>query len=146
MRYLCMMIMGMMALFQTAVHAYNDEPGCFQELQRSFFPYEVVVRALSSRGITQSRWDPIARALNARSTTIPLILKRKASKMERDPLDHPFQADVAANLLKEVLFEVFKEVMAENGVISESDIKEMFIYIGMQQGDRWRGCLKSRFQ
>lgn len=144
MRYPYLFI-GVYLFTQTFVYSFNDEPACFRELQRSFFSYQLVDQALSLHNITQSRWEPIRKSLDGKSTLIPLILRQKASQLVRDPLEYPFQVEIAENLLQEVLFEVFREVMFENGVVSESDIGEMFMYIGMHQNLRWLKCLKADF-
>ncbi len=126
------------------VFGYEDIPACYRELETNFF-----LPALVSQGISlqagyqqyQNTWPLIIDELQRRSTNIPQIIKDKASRMRPDPLDFPFQADIASELLWSTLYELFASVVSKYNITDVEDIQSIFNYIRRQQEPRLKECL-----
>lgn len=126
----------------TQADAFNDQPGCFQDLALHFFQPGLVDQALSlhSRYVYQSQWANINNMLQEAAPNIPNIIRNRTARQLKSPLDYPFQPKEAYLLLRSVLFEVWVQVLNQNGVINNTDIKEMFNYILYKQQDRLHAC------
>lgn len=123
-------------------HAFNDEPPCFKELQLSFFNSVLTMQALNLRGVFQSQWEPILTKLQSESLLVPEIIKRRTSNQVNSPLEFPFDAPRAMQLLQEVLLQLFTAVLSESNVTNPRDIQDMFDYIWLHQSDRINACLR----
>lgn len=133
---------GSFALASTIANAYNDSPSCYKELQTHFFRQDLVLQALSMHFIGQSQWTPINNALQEATKAVPQMVKEQAVRMPRNPLENPFQAKEAEELLRKILFEVFEAVLHQYGVTNPGDIREMFEYIEQQQAGRIKSCFR----
>lgn len=140
-RLLVILTIGILSPF--CLSAYYDEPQCYKEIQTHFFQSDLVGQALSlySKTIYQNQWGLITRRLQERSKNIPAILKSRAASMERNPLEYPFEPDIAAALLQEVLLQQFKQVLSESNFTNERAIKDMFAYIRRGQSEKFKACL-----
>lgn len=125
----------------THVHAYDDSPSCFKDLQTNFFSYDAVAQALSMHYTQQGQWQLYYTAIKDRAKYVPDILKARAAKMDPNPLEHPFQAKAAEELLEQVLYDVFYDAMIYNGYTNQSSIRDMFHYIRQQNAYRIQQCL-----
>lgn len=125
---------------QSSLLAYHDLPPCYRDLEEHFFIPEVTAKALSLHNIYQSQWDIIVRDLQLRSSEVHGIVDARASRMYPDPLNSPIQTEVAKELILQVLFEIFADVLYSRNYTSQSDIREMFNYIRRQQADRIKAC------
>jgi hypothetical protein len=123
------------------VSAWDDSPPCFRQLELNFFREKYVREALSfHENISQGIWTPIVTALRAKSKEIPGIVKEKARRMERDPLDHPFQPEPAAQLLRNTLYEEFTKVLYNFQITNTWIIQDMFRYITHKYADEIQRC------
>lgn len=133
-------IMAISLFLAHGLSAFYDAPACFEQLETDFFQYSSVGQALSLHNVDQNQWAMIVRRLKERSQGLPKIIREEANKLPRDPLDHPFQAKEAQELLEKELFNIFNQVLYESNVVNKSDIKGMFAYIRHQQADRLKAC------
>ena len=101
-------------------------PPCLNELEVNFFKKELLGQVFNMYAIPQGVWDPIYSDLVDRSQTIPYRLEKKALKFTPNPLNYPYNGEEIEPLLREALFEVFNEVLMENDISNEAEIKEMF--------------------
>ena len=125
---------------QLPMNAYHDVPACYRDLEEHFFVPEVVARALSLHNVYQSQWNIIVTDLQRRSQEVHRIIDARAKHMSPDPLNRPIQPKEAKELLLEVLFEIFVDVMHQRDFTSQADIREMFNYIRRQQSERLKTC------
>lgn len=134
----------------TSLHAYNDEPACFRDLQVNFFRPDLVATALSLNKVSQSAWQPIQNQLIIQSAYVPRIIHDRAQSMGlQNPLEYPFNAPLATKLLWEVLYGVFTEVLQSSNVTSlnsgtvmtAENIQDMFEYIRLEQASNLDACL-----
>lgn len=121
--------------------AYDASPPCFRELETNFFKQILLYQALSLHHVYQSQWSPIYQDLVKRSADIPRTVRDKASRMHRNPLQDPFQKDVAVDILRQTLYDAFVEVLKIHNITNESDIKDMFNYIQERQPEYLRRCM-----
>lgn len=126
------------------VHGYtwDDSPDCFKRFERNFFKEQYLDETFAMHGtdITQSSWNAIYVALQQQMQQVPGIIKSKAAKMDVNPLDHPFQHEVAEQLLFEVLYAVFVQVMHDYNVKDPYAIQDMFNYIRQKQEAEIDAC------
>ena len=118
-----------MLLLAATLGAYDDRPPCYKQLERDFFHYPIVAEAFSNLRVPQGQWDPIFKLLVNRQTQLESIIEQKAHARHPDPLQHPFQSDVAADLLHETAFQIFERCLLEGGFYDTVSIRTMFDYI-----------------
>jgi len=139
--YFKFLAFSILLLFQ-ALHAYDDQPVCYRDLQLYFFKPELVGQALSAHNVYQSQWFLVNQQLEERSKDVPRRVKERAERYGiHNPLQNPFNAPVAAKILWEVLYEIFREVMNLHNITNASDTREMFEYIQLGQKDYIESCL-----
>lgn len=125
---------------QMPINAFHDIPACYRDIEEHFFIPEVVAKALSLHDIYQSQWDIIVQDLQRRSLEVGGIVDARARRMRPDPLSRPIRPKEAKDLLMEVLFEIFVEVLHQRDFTNQADIREMFNYIRRQQSFRLKTC------
>lgn len=122
--------------------AFIDTPECYNRIPAQFFERNVVSQALSLHYVTQSQWEVIITNLQRGARKIPQIIKEKANRLQRNPLEYPFQAEVATAMLKQELYDVFSKALYQSYVTNTEDIKGMFNYIERKQEHLFHSCLK----
>lgn len=142
MRYITLLLL----LTFTRLYGFNDEPGCFRELQTTFFQTDLVQQALSLNAIDMNTWPLITQELQRRSQTIPSILRERTRFMRPDPLDYPFDPIGAGEILRQILFQMFTDVFhdfrtSSGLIVNDYDIQNMFNFIRYRQRDRITQCL-----
>lgn len=126
------------------VQAIDDAPPCFKELGTNFFKYDTTAQAFSMHRIGQSQWSSIVSQLQSASQQVPDLVNAQAKQLSPNPLERPFQPEIAVVLLKRALFVVFRQVMLQNYITvvsNEVAIKEMFEYIWAAQKPNMIKCL-----
>lgn len=118
----------------------TDVPPCYRNLEVNFFRTDLVNEALSLHGVSQSKWNLINTQLQGNVKGVPQLVKEKAKKMEPNPFDPPFQSQEAAELLRQVLLEVFSETLANFHITNQANVKEMFQYIRERQSQLLISC------
>lgn len=130
------------------MHAYDASPQCYKDLQRDFFSYDLVIQALSMYPIPQGQWENIYKDLQYASQYVPQMIKERASYMQPNPIENRFYPKEAQELLFDVLFEVFTNVMRINAhedyrspLIDQKNVRDMFGFIRGRQVLRLNKCL-----
>jgi hypothetical protein len=127
-------------LWSIAVCADDRSLACFKEIELDFFREDIVSQALSLHGVSQTNWKNINNNLRERARHVPRILRQKAEYMHPNPFQSPFQTRVAAQLLRQTLYEIFAATLKDNNITNESNIKDMFRYIREKQAHRLIAC------
>lgn len=125
---------------------FAEESACYLNIERNFFNENVVNQALASRNISQSNWVLINQALRANSTEIPKIVRERAKKLNPNPFDTPFRPIIAAQILKQVQFEVFAATLATFKINNPSDIEAMFRYIRKSHSANLEECFGEKLE
>lgn len=137
MRIYYLWIMSVLFFFSAFkdVHAVvPDNVACVFELETQFFTEPIVNQALSLYNIRQELWLPISHALQNKSIEVPERMKRGTARMVPNPIEYPMQRAAVAKILKQVLFEVFMEVMHKYLASDDATAELVFDYIfGMQK-------------
>jgi hypothetical protein len=120
--------------------AFSAEPFCMKSLEKDFFRDEYVSQALSLHNVPQGAWMEINRILQYNMRGVPQLIRKRAEKMSPNPLGTPFQWHTSAELMQQVLFEVFFSTLIEFDVIDPGKIREMFNYVREQQMARLVAC------
>ncbi len=121
-------------------HAWRDVPSCYKDLEINFFDPEITTQAFALHNIDQSSWNLLLQSLKNKAANVPSIIDQRAKRMQRNPLDHPFQPKEAEQLLMDVLYENLVEALHERNFITQFDNREMFNYIRRRQADRLKAC------
>lgn len=130
-----------LVLFPTVVWTVNPDPiPCVEYLETNFFEPSIVNRGLSFYKINQSQWDPIVTQLQVVSQTIPSRMKQRTAGMFPNPIEYPMQKMPTARLLKEVLYQVFMEVMVNNYAANQPQATLVFDYILSKQAALFVNC------
>ena len=118
----------------SALPAVAPEPiACVQDLETKFFVESIVNRGLSMYNVREELWLPINISLRIRSASVPERMKTVTAFMVPNPLEYPMQKGVTAKILKDVLYDVFREAMREYGVDVPPFTDRIFDYIFTQQ-------------
>lgn len=123
------MFLFLVLLISAPLSIFAAESACYLNIERNFFNENVVNQALASRNISQSNWTLINQYLRANSKEIPQIVRERAKKLNPNPFDTPFRPIVAAEILKQVQFEVFASTLAMFKIYNPTDVQDMFLYI-----------------
>lgn len=111
----------------------TDPSPCLRELELHFFDPTLVNQALSMYNVPQGTWATILQSLQERSASVPERLKSKTAGMYPNPIAYPLQKGPTAKLLKDTLYEVFVEALAQNGVHEQPTVGLMFDFIFSRQ-------------
>ena len=117
-----------------------EMPPCYRDLETNFFNPALVSEALSLHSVFQSSWTLIISELQTNVKRVPDLVKARAKKMERNPFEPTFQPQEAAALLRQVLFEVFSQTLADFHITNQNNVDEMFQYIRERQSQRFLAC------
>ncbi len=123
--------------------AYDASPPCFRILESNYFEPGALYQALSLHHVIQSQWNLIYQDLAKRSRDIPKIVKDKASRLSPNPLQDPYNKDVAVQILHDALYSLFVDVLRIHNITNESDIKNMFDYILSRKPEALQQCFIS---
>lgn len=106
-----------------------DPVPCVLDLETRFFAEPIVNQGLSLYNVRQELWPLINESLRGKSVDVPRRMKQRTAYMVPNPIEYPMQKAATAKILKEVLFEVFMEVMRENYMGGSPDAAVAFDYI-----------------
>ena len=109
--------------------AYDDRPPCYKDLERDFFHFKILGEAFSNWLVPQGQWDPIFRMLVDRQEQAEYVINEGARRYSPNPLQNPFQSDVARDLLHQTMYQIFERCMLESGFFDTVSIARMFEYI-----------------
>lgn len=109
-------------------------------MQKNFFSYQTVGKALSMNRIGQAQWNKIIITLQSKQNEAEKIIQEKAKKIYPNPLEYPFQPDVAKNILLETMYYIFEKTLVEHGYFDINAIRIMFDYI-VTEDSRIDSCL-----
>lgn len=116
-------------IFVLPIGAYDDRPKCYKELERNFFDYTVSAAAFDLWNVPQGLWRSIMSRLNEHQSEVEEIVKKKSEKYKPNPIQNPFQSDVAKLILKETLYQIFIQALIDSGFSDSEAIDRMFEYI-----------------
>lgn len=116
-------------------------PPCYRELQAEAFPYHRVVQAFDTAYVSQAQWPFIYSQLQAGKAQIPEMIRRAAAQMNPNPLNDPFQPQLAVELLQKAEYEVFFNVMNKTQFNNLDDINQMFTFIFQTHANKIYQCL-----
>ena len=122
------------------VFAPCEMPPCYRDLEVNFFNPTLVNEALSLHSVFQSSWSLINYELQKNVRRVPELVKARAREMERNPFEPTFQPQEASALLRQVLFDVFSQTLAEFNITNQNNVDEMFQYIRERQSHRFLAC------
>jgi hypothetical protein len=117
-----------------------DKIPCFVTLETNFFVETYVSQGLSLYNVRQELWFPINQTLQAKSLEVPERMKRRTAYMVPNPIEYPMDKAETARILKEVLFEVFLETMAQYYQNERPRADFIFDYIFTQQLPNFVRC------
>jgi hypothetical protein len=141
-------------LGSASLSAYDATPKCFRQLEQSFFTRKHVFQALAMYYwvIKQGSWELVYTDISRNVRSIHTVLRQKGQAMGRNPFDHPFQTDVAYQLLDQTLKEIFTHAM-NNAITDQTPwsnmgqfdkmVDSMYQYIKEQNQPMWEQCYQS---
>lgn len=85
----------------------------------------------------------VSRSLRQKNRTIPQLMKDQARRMRPNPLENPFDPVAAEDLFRQVLWNVFADVMIQHNIKNRPQIEGAFNFIYKEESKRITGCLGS---
>lgn len=135
-----MRVLLLALLFFLPACAYEDIPTCFRTLETQFYTEKNVMDALESYYIYQSQWVPIWTDLARRIKDAAPMIRERARKERRNPLERPFDAKRAKEILLEVQREIFVKTLNAWRIWDERTIDGMFLNIQADNKKRLDEC------
>ncbi|MCB1113830.1 MAG: hypothetical protein KDK62_03655 [Chlamydiia bacterium] len=126
--------------FLLPLSAYDDRPGCYKDLERNFFNDQIVTTAFGLWTVPKGSWRSILRRLKEGEVNAESIIEKKSKRYSVNPLQNPFQPDVAKALLKETMKQIFIRAMVDSGYFDPASMDKMFDFI-WEQDPRIQKCL-----
>lgn len=117
-----------------------DPIPCVLKLETGFFTEGIVSQALSMYNVRQELWVLINDLLQQKSQEVPDRMKRRTAYMVPNPIEYPMQKGATAKILKDVLFDVFNEVMMQYHTDEILDSKSIFDYIFSRRFGEFEKC------
>jgi hypothetical protein len=136
MKFFILFLLTFFSLF-----SYDARPACYKELERNFFTYQNTTSAMASYLVPQGQWGPTFQFLQKRQAEAEGIIKKKAELRSPNPLENPFQPDVARELLQETMAEIFTRALLETGFFDYVSIRGIFQTIWINETPRINACL-----
>lgn len=113
-----------------------------KEVFLSYFPESLVTDALSRYNIPKEEWASINQDLSSKEGLVIRLVDEKASKMDPNPMEDPNQRKAAVKIFREVLFQVFSEVLYSHGVTDTDKIRNMLDTIQQLKAEKF--CLSMK--
>lgn len=105
--------------------APEPEEQCSQTFLSSHFPKVLVSQTLQEFSVPENKWAVIASELSSKEGEVIRRVEEKAEKSPYNPLKDPAERQVALQLFRQSLAEVFSEVLMANGVGDPATIEKM---------------------
>lgn len=115
--------------FLSTLSAWDARPPCYKDLERNFFQFRTTSEALALWRVPQGQWDAIVKLAQSKAHEAESLIEKKARRYNPNPLQNPFQPDVAKDLLKETMQQIFQRTVIESGFFDTVSIDKMFDYI-----------------
>lgn len=119
--------------YSTTIHALPtvvpDRIPCLVILETGFFVESIVNQGLSLYNVRQELWLPINEHLRNISLEVPERMKKRTAYMIPNPIEYPMQKAATAKILKDVLGEVFNEVLRQYPTHEIPNSNMIFEYI-----------------
>jgi len=115
---------------------------CSEDVLFKFFPRKFVMEVLDEHNVPQEKANNIADALYEADQIVVQVIGSKANAMESNPLEDPQAEKERAKLFNESLSEVFTDILEENGVTDQAEVKEMLDEIQQMRNQRFNQCRK----
>ena len=125
---------------------YDASPRCLYELEVRFFEPRRVKEAFDLYRVLQNQWDPIVSDLSRNAPRVPKLVKEKARRLAKNPLEHPFDPEKTVELLIEAEYEVFRETMIARYYYDANAISGMFEYVKGYKLEEINACLIRPYQ
>lgn len=140
-KFLSFLIVLYNLMFILPIWSVTQDPvPCFKYLQVNFFQENIVSQALSLYNIPQGLWAPISQTLKTKSYQVPERMRKITARMVPNPIEYPMQLGPTAELLKEVLKDVFYETMTKYQVNERPTADFIFDYIFTKQLPKYANC------
>ncbi len=146
-RYIAILTLGITSLIAPSTNLTADEVAtttdeCTKDFLLSYFPEPVVIETLKKFNIPEEKQKNIASALTKKDKEITKLVEKKAETMTPNPLKDPQQRQFAVKLFRDTLFEVFSDVLAENGITDKTKIQPMLDDIQQQKAKKFAMCME----
>lgn len=98
---------------------------CTKEELMRFFPEQVVESILVKHNVPKEKAEAMAKTLSQKDINLSKIVEKKLEKLAVNPLSGTSQREAAAKVYRETMFEIFSQVMIENGITDPDQIQKM---------------------
>ncbi len=134
-------------LVSSFCYGFDDTPDCFNQLERNFFITPYTQQSFSKYNVPQSSWTLIYNQLVRASASVPARVKAKANRLAVNPLENPFDPAKAWEILEQVLFDDFLQVLQANNTFhqfNDNSIKGMFDFIKDHRAKEIDACFQNK--
>lgn len=138
MKFYLSIIFGLLFIYQAA--AWDASPSCVEQIERGFYDPVLVSEALGLQEVSESSWDLINQALQARAADIPRQVKAARDQMSQDPFQYPFDGPASWGLIRQILYANLAEVLDGFMVRNPTNVAFIFQYLEDKQKLRIRSC------
>lgn len=121
---------------------FAEPPRCYWDIPKLLFQPEWVSEALQLHYISQSAWGLVNSTLQDRIQEVRGLVQTRARSLRPNPLTtRPFDSEGAAKIMRDTLYDIFRDTLNYHGITNESDIRDMFYLIERRHHDVLDRCL-----
>ncbi len=117
---------------------------CTKELLLAYFPANYVTVTLKKFNVPEEKWKAITSELTIKDKTVLKMVEDKAAKLNPNPFKDrdPAQRQVAVKLFRDTLFQVFSDVLKNQGVNDDKQIQSMLDDVQQQKAQNFKHCME----
>lgn len=118
-----------------------EEALCSKEVLTAYFPKPFVVQTLKENQVPKEKIKAIVEELSEKDVEVVHIVEARASRMNPNPLRHPAYKMKAGSLFRQVMLQVFSEVMDKHTVFDKGQLQLMLDDIQYQKAKQLSKCM-----
>lgn len=115
---------------------------CNEEVLFHFFPRPFVLEVMEKHGVPKNQAEEIAKKLSDSDPAVVQKIEQKAKEMDPNPLTDENAHQQRAKLFREVITDVFNNVVSQYGVTDIQDTSVMLDEIQKMRMERFEQCRK----
>lgn len=120
----------------------EEAMGCSKEVLMTFFPQPIVKAILIRNKIPAEQAEAISKELANKDQDIVKMVEKKAAQSENNPFRDFSHREEAIKMFREILFEVFSDVLKKYGVEDKEKLRKILDDIQEAKGKLFVECIK----
>ena len=129
---------------ETTEVVLSNSMKCTKEELMRFFPEQIVESILVQGNVAKEKAEIIAQILAKKDIEIAKLAEQKPAKMDPNFLQDANKRQAAIQTYKEVVYQVFSQVLKENGVTDEGQIQQFLEKLQEARRNLFLECVRKQ--